>query len=42
LLPIQVLNGEIPDKNKFKERIIAEKKTRFMKNKSERFCDVCS
>ena len=42
LVPLQVLNGEIPDKNKFKEQIKAQKKLRYQKNKSAKFCDVCS
>ncbi len=41
LLPQQVLNGEIPDRNKFKESIKAQQKVRYQKNKSARYCDVC-
>ncbi|MCW3083931.1 MAG: transposase [Bacteroidetes bacterium] len=42
LTPQQVLNGEIPDKNRFKEQIKAQKGVRYQKNKSAKFCDVCS
>ena len=31
LLPQQVLNGEIPDRNKFKESIKAQQKVRYQK-----------
>ena len=42
LLPLQVFNGEIPDKRKFSKQINEQKKLRYQANKSAKFCDVCS
>lgn len=42
LTPQQILDGAIPDKNKFTEKIKIQKKLRYQKNKSAKFCDVCS
>jgi len=42
LTPQEVFDGAIIDKNRFKENIRQATKTRYLKNKVGKFCDMCS
>ena len=39
--PMEVVNGMIPDKHKFKKDLRITKHQRYLENKAARFCDVC-
>ena len=38
--PMEVVNGMIPDKHKFKKDLRIAKHQRYLENKAARFCDV--
>lgn len=40
--PMEVINGAIPDGNRFKEQIKLARKQRYLDNKNGKFCGVCS
>jgi len=40
--PMEVVNGAIPDGNRFKEQIKLARKQRYLDNKNGTFCGVCN